>query len=222
MVLSRLRHGRFAVTSWSDDGPPTVTRRTRHGSQLGSATGVSRGLNTSLSLSTLDRGGLPRSGVTGEPPLNALPRRAPAGSSRDPVDAFRISRGPSGQRARRRQGRSDDPKIPVRADERPRCPDVVLPATSGEPRMKQPHTEASARSTRTTSTTPANTKSPASLILMAPTASVVLAQGRRTLSLPSPPSHRRLAYFAATFSASSGRRPSQAVGSIRGEARNLY
>jgi hypothetical protein len=42
------------VASWTDDSPPAVTQRVRHGCQRSRhATGVSRGLNTSLSLSTL-------------------------------------------------------------------------------------------------------------------------------------------------------------------------
>ena len=46
------------VTSWTDDGPYAVARRTRHGCQRSRpATGASRGLNTSLSLSTLTPSG---------------------------------------------------------------------------------------------------------------------------------------------------------------------
>ena len=61
------------VASWTDDGPSAVTQRVRHGCQRSRhATGVSRGPNTGLSLSTLTASGCHGLASTGEPPLAAV------------------------------------------------------------------------------------------------------------------------------------------------------
>jgi hypothetical protein len=110
MVLPRSRHGRFVVASWTDDGLPTVARRVRHGCQeVASRHWRQPRPEHQLVAEHVDRVGLPRPGVTGEPPLAALP----VGDLRwvlaeyHPVEALRAYVGIVAQKSRRSYGVAD-------------------------------------------------------------------------------------------------------------------
>jgi hypothetical protein len=76
----------------SEQAESRVTRRGRHGCQMSRpATGVSCGLNISLSLSTSTAPGCHGFGIAGEPPLAALPAgdlRRVLAELLHPVEAF--------------------------------------------------------------------------------------------------------------------------------------